>query len=200
MHELRKGELTQLGLKPHNPYYGTADATMLWLILLSEYWRWTGDEKLVGSLRDNALAALAWIDQYGDRDGDGYVEYQTRSSQGLGTSAGATRGRRPFADGTIPYLPIATGELQGYVYDAKLRMAELADGPLRDAAWRPPAERCGCPAGPFERDFWIDARGGYYAIGLDGDKRPIDSLTSNIGHLLWSGIVPDERAAWWPAS
>jgi glycogen debranching enzyme len=195
-HELRQGELTQLNLKPHSPYYGTADATQLWLILLSEYWRWTADDELVVSLRENVHAALDWIDQYGDRDGDGYVEYQTRSKQGLGNQcwrdswAGVQ-----FADGTIPPLPIATCEIQGYTYDAKLRIAELADGPLGEPEL---ARRLRVDAEELRRrfndDFWIEERGGYYAIGLDGDKRPIDSLTSNIGQLLWSGIVPEERA------
>ena len=197
LHELRMGELTQLGLKPHRPYYGSADSTPLWLILLSEYWRWTGDDKLIGTLRDNALAALDWIDESGDRDGDGYVEYGTRSSQGLGNQCWRdSYDGVLFSDGTIPVLPIATAEIQGYVYDAKLRLAELADGPFADAALgarlRSEAEAL---RERFERDFWIDARGGYYAIGLDGDKRPIDSLTSNIGQLLWTGIVSQERAA-----
>ena len=84
LHEIRQGELTKLGLKPHSPYYGTADATMLWLILLSEYYRWTQDKALVRRLAPNAMAALDWIDNYGDRDGDGYVEYQTRSASGPG--------------------------------------------------------------------------------------------------------------------
>ena len=191
LHELRMGELTKLGLKPHNPYFGSADSTPLWLILLSEYWRWTGDDKLVGALRSNALAALAWIDESGDRDGDGYVEYATHSSQGLGNQCWRdSYDGVQFADGTIPFLPIATAEIQGYVYDAKLRLAELADGPYADPAL---ATRLRAEAAAlrerFERDFWIDARGGYYAIGLDGDKRQIDSLTSNIGQLLWTGIV-----------
>ena len=146
---------------------------------------------------DNALAALAWIDEFGDRDGDGYVEYGTRSSQGLGNQCWRdSYDGVQFADGTIPFLPIATAEIQGYVYDAKLRLAELADGPYADPAL---AIRLRGEAAAlrerFERDFWIEARGGYYAIGLDGDKRPIDSLTSNIGQLLWTGIVSDERAA-----
>jgi glycogen debranching enzyme len=197
LHEYRTGELTRLGLKPHSPYYGTADATILWLILLSEYWRWTGDDALVASLRQNTLAALAWIDQYGDRDGDGYVEYQTRSPQGLGNQCWRDSWEGvQFADGTLPCLPIATAEIQGYVYDAKLRLAELADGPLADAAL---ATRLRSGAARlrerFNQDYWIDARGGYYAIGLDGDKRQIDSLTSNVGQLLWTGIVPDDRAA-----
>lgn len=196
LHELRMGELTQLGLKPHSPYYGSADSTPLWLILLSEYWRWTGDTELVGGLRDHALAALGWIDGPGDRDGDGYVEYGTRSSQGLGNQCWRdSYDGVLFADGSMPYLPIATAEIQGYVYDAKLRLAELADGPFADPAL---ATRLRGEAAAlrerFERDFWIDRRGGYYAIGLDGDKRPIDSLTSNIGQLLWTGIVSEERA------
>jgi glycogen debranching enzyme len=196
LHEFRSGELTRLGLKPHNPYYGTADATLLWLILLSEYWRWTGNDDLVRSLRDKVLAAVDWIDRFGDRDGDGYVEYQTRSPQGLGNQCWRDSWDGvQFADGTIPTLPIATCEIQAEIYDAKLRVAELADGPLADAGL---AERLRREAATlqhrFNEDFWIDERGGYYAIGLDGDKRQIDSMTSNIGQLLWSGIVPQDRA------
>jgi glycogen debranching enzyme len=196
LHEVRSGELTQLGITPHNPYYGTADATVLWLILLSEYWRWTGDDELVQTLRENAFAALDWIDLFGDRDGDGYVEYQTRSPQGLGNQCWRDSWDGIlYADGTLPPLPIATCEIQGYVYDAKLRLAELADGPLDDPALsrllRDEAEQLRVR---FNEDFWIDRRGGYYALGLDGDKRQIDSLSSNMGQLLWSGIVPPERA------
>jgi glycogen debranching enzyme len=197
LHEVRNGELVRLGVKPHSPYFGTADATQLWLILLSEHWRWTGDDEFVRGLRDNAYAALRWIDEYGDRDGDGYVEYATRSPQGLGNQCWRDSWDGvQFADGTIPVLPIATCEIQGYTYDAKLRLAELADGPLGDPAL---AQRLRAQADDlyerFNRDFWIDRRGGYYAIGLDGDKRRIDSMTSNMGQLLWSGIVPPERAA-----
>jgi glycogen debranching enzyme len=195
-HELRQGELTSLGLKPHSPYYGTADATQLWLVLLSEYWRWTADDEFVRSLRANVHAALEWIDRYGDRDGDGYVEYQTRSAQGLGNQCWRDSWQGvQSADGTIPPLPIATCEIQGYTYDAKRRVAELADGPLAEPEL---GRRLRADADElrqrFNDDFWIDDRGGYYAIGLDGDKRRIDSLTSNIGQLLWSGIVPQERA------
>jgi glycogen debranching enzyme len=195
LHEVRQGELTRLGLKPHSPYYGTADATMLWLILLSEYWRWTGDSALVRRLAPNARAALDWIDHWGDRDGDGYVEYQTRSSQGLGNQCWRdSRDGVQFADGSQPYLPLATCELQGYVYDAKVRLAELADGPLADPelAVRLRADAAGLKR-RFNTDFWLAGRGGYFAIALDGDKRPVDSMTSNMGHLLWSGIVDDER-------
>jgi glycogen debranching enzyme len=196
LHEVRSGELTLLGEKPHSPYYGTADATPLWLIVLSEYWRSTGDDAFVLTRWANVLAALDWIACYGDRDGDGYVEYATRSAQGLGNHCWKDSWDGiQFADGTIPYLPIATCEIQGYVYDAKLRVAELArtlagNDELARRLEREAAEL----QASINRDFWSDERGGYYVVGLDGDKRPIDSMTSNMGHLLWSGIVPEERA------
>jgi glycogen debranching enzyme len=196
LHEVRNGELTVLGEKPHSPYYGTADATPLWLILLSEYWPTTGEDEFVRSRWEKVLAALDWFDDYGDRDGDGYVEYGTRSSEGLGNQCWKDSWDGvQFADGSIPYLTIATAEIQGYVYDAKLRVAELA---LRLAGDQELATRLEREAAAlherFNRDFWSDKRGGYYVVGLDGDKRQIDSLTSNMGHLLWSGIVPADRA------
>lgn len=195
MHEVRTGELTLLGEMPHSPYYGTADATPLWLILLSEYWRFTGDDAFVRARWDNVRAAISWIDRYGDVDGDGYVEYQTRSSQGLANQCWKDSWDGvQFADGSVAQPPIATAEIQGYVYDARLRVAELAlrvvgDSDLAERLERDAGELCR----RFEADFWSDERGGYYVIGLDGDKRRIDSMTSNMGHLLWSGIVPEER-------
>lgn len=196
IHEVRSGELTLLGEKPHSPYYGTADATPLWLILLSEYWRLTGDDAFVRRRWHNVLAALNWIDKYGDRDGDGYVEYQTRSPQGLGNQCWKDSWDGiQFADGRIPHLPIATAEIQGYVYDARLRVAELARELVGGAELGDQLEHQAAELQDrFNDDFWSDARGGYYVVGLDGDKRQIDSLTSNMGHLLWSGIVPAERA------
>ncbi len=196
LHEIRFGELTVLGEKPHRPYYGTADATPLFLVLLSEYWRVTKDDATVQALRDNALRALQWIDKFGDRDGDGYVEYNTRSSQGL-TNQGwkdSWDGVR-FADGSLAGLPIAMCEIQGYVYDAKVRLAELAAEVWEDAELAQALrQQASALYEKFNVDFWIDERGGYYAVALDGEKRKVDSLTSNIGHLLWSGIVPEERA------
>ncbi len=197
LHEVRQGELTLLGEKPHSPYYGTADATPLYLTLMSEYWRISGDDAFVRERWDKVLAALDWIDTYGDRDGDGFVEYQTRSEQGLGNQCWKDSwDGLQFSDGRIPYLPIAAAEIQGYVYDAKLRVAELAEKVASDKSL---AQRLRADAEAlhtrFNENFWSDARGGYYVVGLDGDKAPIDSMTSNMGHLLWSGIVPDERAA-----
>jgi glycogen debranching enzyme len=196
-HEYRAGELTQLGLKPHNPYYGNTDATQLWLILLSAFWRWTADDEFVGGMRGHVERALEWIDTYGDSDGDGFVEYQTRSAQGLGNMCWKDSfDGVQFADGRIPFLPIAIAEAQGYAYDAKVRAAELADRVFGDPGW---AERLRGEAAQlkerFNEAFWTDDRGGFYAIGLDGDKQRIDSMTSNMGQLLISGIVPEDRAA-----
>lgn len=196
LHEVRNGELTVIGEKPHSPYYGTNDATPLWLVLMGEYWDYSGDDEFVRSRWNQVLAALEWCDAYGDRDGDGYVEYQTRSSQGLGNQCWKDSWDGvQFSDGSIPYLPIATAEIQGYVFDAKLRIAEIAEKLMGDvelaSKLRKEAEGL---FDRFNRDFWSEERGGYYVIGLDGDKRPIDSMTSNMGHLLWSGIVPEERA------
>lgn len=196
LHEIRFGELSALGVKPHRPYYGTADATPLWLILLSEYHRWTGDDRTVREFEPNARRALEWIDRYGDRDGDGYVEYATRSPQGL-TNQGwkdSWDGVR-FADGRLPEPPIAIAEVQGYVYDAKLRTAELAADVWGDPGLAARLRReAAALRERFSRDFWVDERGGYYAIGLDREERRIDSMASNMGHLLWSGIVPEDRA------
>lgn len=196
LHEIRFGELTVIGETPHAPYYGTVDATALFLILLSEYWRLTGDDRTVQSLRPNALLALEWIDRYGDRDADGYVEYETRSAQGLlhqGWKDSAAPVR--FSDGKAAKPPIALCEVQGYVYDAKMRTADLAEQVWGDV---PLAERLRADArllfDRFNDDYWIDRRGGYYAEALDPKKRPVDSVTSNMGHLLWSGIVPEDRA------
>jgi glycogen debranching enzyme len=195
-HELRFGELTAFKERPHSPYYGSADATMLFLILLDEYERFTGDSDRVRRLEPNARAALAWIDEDGDRDGDGYVEYKRRNTDsGLENQCWKDSWNSIlFADGTLAKLPRATCELQGYVYDARRRTARLAREVWQDDAL---AARLDKQADDlkqsFNRDFWLPDRG-YYALALDGDKKPVDSLTSNIGHLLWSGIVDDDRA------
>jgi glycogen debranching enzyme len=192
VHEVRRGKAAR---KWFDRYYGTADATPLYLVLLSEVWRWTDDTQLVQQLREPALAALRWIDEYGDRDGDGFVEYERRTDRGLDNQSWKDSGdSQRFADGRLAKPPIAPCEVQGYVYDAKRRCAELAREVWRDAAL---AERLDVEAeelrGRFDDAFWLDARGGYYALALDGDKQPVDALCSNVGHLLWSGIVPANR-------
>jgi glycogen debranching enzyme len=196
LHEIRFGELTVLGERPHRPYYGTADATPLFLVLFSEYWRLTGDMVTAIELRPNVMRALRWVDEHGDRDGDGYVEYDTRSEQGLGNQGWKDSWDGVlFGNGALPDRPIAMAEIQGYVYDAKMRIAEIADQAWSDQEL---AARLRVEAAAlFERfndDFWLEDRGGFYAMALDGDKRPVDAMTSNMGHLLWSGIVPEDRA------
>jgi glycogen debranching enzyme len=197
LHELRFGELTALGRRPHSPYFGTADATPLFLVLLDEYHRWSGDDELVRALEPNARAALAWIQDSGDRDGDGYVEYECRNPvTGLANQCWKDSWDSiQFADGTLAHGPIATCEIQGYVYDAQRRSARLARDVWEDDALAARLERrAGDLRARFARDFWIPHRH-CHALALDGDKRQVDSLTSNIGHLLWSGILDDREAA-----
>jgi glycogen debranching enzyme len=192
VHEVRHGKAAKTW---HEHYYGTVDATPLYLILLSEVWRWTDDAALVRDLKGPAIAALEWIDKYGDRDGDGFVEYERRTEHGLDNQSWKDSwDSQRFHDGTLAKPPIAPCEVQGYVYDAKRRVAELARDVWRD---RELAGRLEEEAEElrkrFDEAFWIEERGGYYALALDRDKRKVDSLCSNIGHLLWSGIVPASR-------
>jgi glycogen debranching enzyme len=195
LHEIRLGEMTAFEARPQSPYYGAADATMLFLILLEEYDRWTGDHDLARELEREARAALAWIDNYGDRDKDGYVEYERRMDTGLDNQCWKDSWDSiAFADGTLAPTPRATCELQGYVYDAKHRCARLAREIWDDPAL---AEKLDKEAEElkerFNRDFWIPERN-FFALALDGQKRKVDSLTSNIGHLLWSGIAHEDKA------
>ena len=192
VHEVRHGKAAKGW---HGKYYGAVDATPLYLVLLSEVWRWTGDARLIRGLKQNALAALRWIDEFGDRDGDGFVEYERRSKLGLvNQSWKDSEDSQRFSDGTLAAAPIAPCEVQGYVYDAKVRAAELARQVWRDRALAQRLEQqAEAMKEAFNERFWIEERGGYYALALDGEKRQVDSLCSNIGHLLWSGIVPSER-------
>jgi glycogen debranching enzyme len=192
VHELRRGRTARVWFPA---YYGSVDATPLYLVLLSEAFRWTDDVDLVVRLREPALLALAWIDEWGDSDGDGFVEYQRRSPRGLVNQSWKDSGdSQRFADGREAVPPIAPAEVPGYVYDAKVRLAEIARVGWKDDEL---ATRLEGEAEElrrrFDSAFWIDERGGYYALALDGGKRPVDALCSNTGHLLWSGIVPPAR-------
>jgi glycogen debranching enzyme len=190
VHEMRRGKAA---LAWTDRYYGTVDATPLFLVLLSELWRWTNDTALARELEEPARRALAWIDGPGDRDRDGFVEYERRARRGIDNQSWKdSHVSMAFRDGRYAKAPIASTEVQGYVYDAKLRLAELAreawgDPELADRLERDAAEL----RARFNEAFWVDDS--FYALGLDRDKRPIDSLASNMGHLLWSGIVPPER-------
>ncbi len=194
-HEIRHGELAQLGILPYTPYYGTHDATSLFIVVLAALHDWLGDPAVLERFLPNAEAAMRWIDRWGDRDRDGFQEYQTRSSQGYYNQGWKDAGDAiPAADGSLAPLPLALCELQGYAYEAKRRMADILERLGRDR----PARRLRREATElydrFNDTFWWEAEGTYY-LGLDGDKQPIRTVASNAGHLLGSGIVPPERAA-----
>jgi glycogen debranching enzyme len=193
-HELRVGELAHLNKVPHTPYYGTADATILYLIVLHEAWCWTGDEAMVRRHLDTARRCLYWIERYGDFDGDGFQEYRARGPQGYHNMGWKDSWDAVmYADGRQVAQPKALVELQGYVFDAWRRMAELFEA-LGDGdqarELRACAERLRCK---FEEAFWCEDLS-FYAFGLDPLKLPIRSLASNAGHCLWSGIVQPDRA------
>jgi glycogen debranching enzyme len=194
VHELRRGPIA---ISSGNfPYYGTIDAPLLYLILLEEAYRWSADDRMVRGLRPAATAILQWIDDYGDRDGDGFIEYKRRAPGGLENQCWKDSWDSiRFNDGSIARAPIATCEVQGYAYDAYRRTARLARGPWKDAEL---AARLDAKADKlyeqFNHVFWCEERGGFYHLALDRDKRAVDSKTSNMGHLLWSGIVPKKRA------
>ena len=194
LHELREGELANAAEIPHSPYYGTVDATPLWLMLLDEYERWTGDAELIDRLWPNALAALAWVDKYGDIDDDGLIEYERHSRRGLLNQGWKDSGDAiRNADGTLADGPIALVEVQGYAYAARRGIARLArmrgDEALADAQ-EDAAEKL---RARFEETFWMEDAG-MYAMALDGDKRPVTGIASNAGHALWTGIASQERA------
>jgi glycogen debranching enzyme len=195
LHELRTGELARTREIPHSPYYGSVDATPLWLVLLGETYRWTGDWSLVDELWPNALAALEWIERSGDANGDGFVEYERRSPRGLvnqGWKDSVEANR--FRDGRLPQAPLALVEVQAYVYAARRAIAELARvrgddelAAVQDAAAEELRRR-------FEDAFWMEDAG-TYAMAIDRDGTKVDAISSNPGHALWCGIVSTDRAA-----
>jgi glycogen debranching enzyme len=194
LHELRTGEMAGTGELPHTPYYGSVDSTPLWLVLLAATYDWTGDRALLDRLWPNALAALDWIDRYGDRDGDGFIEYERRSERGLlnqgwKDSSDAIR----YRDGAECPPSIALAEVQGYVYDAWRRMAPLARLRGEDDLATRLEHQAEALRERFEATFWVEDQQ-FYAMALGGDKRPADAIGSNAGQCLWSGIVSPERA------
>jgi glycogen debranching enzyme len=196
LHEMRYGEMSAFEERPHSPYYGNADATPLFVVLLDEYERWTGDDELVREYEQEARAALNWIDAYADLQGNGYVSYQRRNEEtGLENQCWKDSWDSiAYVDGRLPGFPRATCELQGYAYDAKIRGARLArqfwnDPDYADALLKQAADL----KKRFNKDFWLPDRK-YFAIALDADGAQVDALSSNIGHLLWSGIVDKSKA------
>jgi glycogen debranching enzyme len=193
LHEYRTGEMTRDGEMPFGPYYGSVDATPLWLILLSETWNWTADEELVRELLPHAYRALEWISSYGDLDGDGLIEYVRRSPRGLINQGWKDSwDANIHRDGKIAQPPIALVEVQGYVYDAKYRMASL----LRSFGDTVNADRLKREAAEMlkriEKMYWMPSRS-FYAMALDGDKKQVQVIASNPGHLLWNRAIGKDR-------
>ncbi|MFE9917190.1 glycogen debranching N-terminal domain-containing protein [Micromonospora sp. NPDC005553] len=193
---LRYGESGAFGDQANALYYGSADTSPLFVVLLDEYERWSGDGDLVRELRHPARMALDWIDEYGDLTGDGYVRYQRRNERhgAVNQCWKDSPDSITSADDRQPAFPRATCELQGYAYDAKRRGARLAREFWDDPAYADRLEReAAALKDRFNRDWWLPHRD-YYALALDPYGEPVDALASNMGHLLWSGIVPDGRA------
>lgn len=195
LHEVRFGRARSLALGGASAYYGSVDATPLFVVLAGELCRWGLAPEAVHALMPHVDRAMAWIETHGDLDGDGFVEYRRTNPDGL-----VNQGWKDswdgiaFADGRLAEPPIALCEVQGYVYAALVARADLALAAGDEAGhrrYRDAAERL---REAFHRAFWLPEQG-WYALGLDGDKRPIDALASNAGHLLWTGIVDDEHAA-----
>ncbi len=194
LHEARWGEMANLGEIPYGRYYGSVDATPLFLVLAGRYWRRTADRAFVASIRPNLEAALDWIERRGDLDGDGFVEYERRGPSGLSNQGWKDSEDSVFhRDGSLARGPIAMVEVQAYVYRAKREMARL----FRDLEEPERAERLATEAeelrARFEAAFW-DEELGTYVLGLDREKRPLRVRASNAGHALFAGIASGERA------
>ncbi|HSM80759.1 MAG TPA: amylo-alpha-1,6-glucosidase [Nodosilinea sp.] len=192
LHELRFGEMSRSGEVPHTPYYGTVDATPLWLMLYADYYTWKGDRALLEDLWPNALAAMDWIDRSLEKTG--YSTYHCKSPGGLGNQGWKDSGDCIVdSAGNLATGAIALSEVQGYIYAAKVRLAPLAElmerPDLRDR-WRQEAQALKIR---FERDFWLPSKG-YIALALDGEGQPVDSITSNPGHCLGLGILSPDKA------
>ena len=189
VHEVREGRCAEFWFPR---YYGSIDSTPLYLVLLAETRRWTDDAGFAQRMREPAMFALEWIDRYGDRDGDGFVEYSRMVDSGLANQSWKDSGdSQRFQDALFAEAPIASVEVQGYVYDAKRGLAEIAREVWREQELADRLEREADELRTrFDEAFWVEERGGFYALALDGRKRPVDARSSNMGHLLWSGIVP----------
>jgi glycogen debranching enzyme len=194
LHEMRFGEAASLSLGGGKVYYGTADATPLFVMLLGELRRWGLANEVVDQLLPHADRAIEWIERFGDADGDGYVEYQRATDRGLLNQGwkDSWDGIR-FASGELPRSPIALCEVQGYVYGAYLARAYFAEEHGDDATAARLRAKAAELKQAFNRDFWLEDRG-WFAVALDRDHRPVDSLASNMGHCLWTGIVDQEKA------
>lgn len=195
LHEQRKGEMVALGEVPFGCYYGSIDSTPLWIILAGHYLERTGDKVFIAELWPHVVRAMAWIDEHGDRDGDGFIEYAQRASGGLTNQGWKDSEDCVFhADGALPTAPIALCEVQGYVYEAKMRAAEMAKILGHEEEARKLAEAAAKIKKRFHEAFWCEDLQ-TYAIALDAEKKPCRVRSSNAGHCLFTGIAPPEAAA-----
>ncbi|MBL1178265.1 amylo-alpha-1,6-glucosidase [Pantanalinema sp. GBBB05] len=194
LHELRRDELTQLQQLPYTPYYGTIDTTILWIVTLLEAYQWSHNQTLLHQCREPLEKALAWIETYGDFDQDGFVEYQTRSSMGLRNQGWKDSGDAiVYPDGSQVEPPIALCEVQGYVYNAWNDAAVIYEILGETQRAKELRQKANDLYQKFNDRFWMEDKG-FYCLGLDHKKQQIRAIASNPGHLLWSGIVPPERA------
>lgn len=194
MHELRAGELTRIGLKPFGPYYGTIDATPLFLNLAADYLSWTGDIEFIRTLCPHVTNAFSWIEDFGDRDGDGFVEYQREAEGGIANQGWKDSGDSVmYRNGDLATGSIALCEVQGYVYRAYQKWSEvykiLGDVDLSQVY----SEKAMALQSRFVQEFWMPEERSV-ALALDGNKRRVEPATSNMGQVLWSGILPEELA------
>jgi glycogen debranching enzyme len=194
VHEVRRGEMSAAREVPFSAYYGSVDATPLFLMLASEYFAWTADLALMEELKPSLLAALGWLATYGEIDGDGYVKYEKRSEKGLVNQGWKDSSDAiVHADGTLIQPPIALIEVQGYVYAAKRGMANILDA-LGDTAQADVLRKqAQALYRRFNEEFWLPEEQ-FYALALDGEHRPSATAASNAGHALWTGLIPRERA------
>jgi glycogen debranching enzyme len=194
MHELRIGEMAHLNQIPQTPYYGTIDATPLFLALIARHAAWTGELRLFNDLRGPIDAALSWISQYGDQNGDGFIEYQSSSKNGLSNQGWKDSGDAIVnADGSLAQPPISLVEVQGYVYLAKMSLADLYE---RAGEWNRANElrqQAQALRSNFNRDFWVEEQQ-FYALALQAQNRPAAAISSNPGQALWTGIVDPSNA------
>lgn len=194
VHEMRYGEVAQFKDWVKFPYYGTIDATMIFLKLFVGLYKFYSGDPFFLSLKENVMLSLEWLDKYGDIDGDGFIEYHKKSERGLRNQNWRdSEDSMMFSDGSLAETPIASADVQGYVYDVKKSLAKIADREWKDKAL---AERLTLEAESlrkkFNEEFWIP-EGEFFALGLDKDKRKIDTISSSMGHLLWSEIVDKEK-------
>lgn len=194
LHEMRSGELAGAGLVPHTPYFGTIDATPLFLVLAAAYYEWTGDVETMTRLKPHLEAALSWIDDHGDADGDGFVEYERRSPVGLRNQGWKdSPGAIVDADGSPARGSIALCEVQAYVFMGKVRIAGVFERLREHERARTLRKEAELLRDAFNRSFWLEDEG-TFAVALDGDKNLVGSVTSNAGHCLFAGIADDDKA------